>query len=325
MPLRCTAACAILLLLAGCDNGQRSNDLPPADPGVQAVATKDQTLDAEKLMAELDQEVAVMRGLPPESLKARESAFGKRLESALKTTITTRFENKNLYWLAYWRLTYGEGDGGDVDQLLDRLERMASPSWKASGQSLRVQLRLHQGRIREARALAEPLVARIKEFSWLLDQVVFHESIGQPAPRLPGHNLNGGVADPLTGTEPWVVYLFVARFDDATTALATSYRQAIAALKPPTPVRLVLVTFEGTGLEPVARLHRLSPPEHLPDLLWANPNQGGDADDWRTRWKLPQSLPHACLIGPDRSIMAVDISPEALARQLGGALPGGGG
>jgi hypothetical protein len=321
MPRLAAALAASLLLLASCDTAGRSDGLPSADPGLPPPATKEQNLEAERLMVELDQEVAAMHGLPPESLKARELAFGKRLEAALRTTIGTKFENKNLYWLAFWRLTYSSGDGADVEQLLDRLERLPSPSWKASGSSLRVQLRLHQGRIREARALAEPLVLRIKEFSWLLDQVAFHESIGQMAPRLPGHSLTGGAEDPLAGREPWVVYLFVEQFNDSAAFLAGAYRTAIASLTPPSQVRLVVVTFEGTALEPVARLRRLDPAGGLPDLLWANPNKGGDADAWRTRWKLPPSLPHACLIGPDRSIMAVDITPEALSRQLGAARP----
>jgi hypothetical protein len=317
MPRRLAALTSILLLLCSCDPGTRSSTLPPADPGLPPAPTKEQNLEAEKLMAELDQQVAAMRALPVESRKAKEAGFGKRLESALGTTIGTKFENKNLYWLAFWRLTNSEGDGADVEQLLDRLERMPSPAWKASGSSLRVQLRLHQGKIREARALAEPLVARIKEFSWLLDQVAFHESVGQPAPRLAGHNLNGGAEDPLAGAVPWLVYLFVDQFDDSAAYLAGSYRTAIAGLKPASQARLVLVTFEGTALEPVARLRQLLPPDNQPDRLWANPNKGGDADAWRTRWKLPQPLPHACLIGPDRSIMAVDITPEALSRQLG--------
>jgi len=325
MPRRLAASAAILVLLTACDPGNRSGPLPPADPGLPPAPTKEQNLEAERLMAELDQEVAAMRALPVENRKARELAFGRRLEGALGTTIGTKFENKNLYWLAFWRLTYSEGDGADVDQLLDRLERLPSPSWKASGSSLRVQLRLHQGRIREARALAEPLVARIKEFSWLLDQVAFHESVGQPAPRLAGHRLDGGAGDPLAGKEPWLVYLFIEQFNDSAAYLASSYRQALAGLTPPSQARLVLVTFEGTALEPAARLRQLTPPDHLPDLLWANPNQGGDADAWRTAWKLPQPLPHACLIGPDRSIMAVDITPEALSRQLGGGpRPAGG-
>ncbi len=325
MPRRAAALAALLLLLASCDPAARSDGLPPVDPGLPPAPTKEQNLEAERLMVELDQEVAAMRGMPPEGLKAKELSFGKRLEAALGTTIGTKFENKNLYWLAFWRLTYSAGDGADVDQLLDRLERLPSPSWKASGSSLRVQLRLHQGRIREARALAEPLVARIKEFSWLLDQVAFHESVGQPAPRLSGRNLNGGAEDPLVGPEPWVVYLFVEQFNDSAAFLANSYRAAIATLTPPSLVRLVVVTFEGTALEPVARLRQLSPSERLPDLLWANPNKGGDADEWRARWKLPPSLPHACLVGPDRSIMAVDITPEAFSRQLGGGAAANGG
>jgi hypothetical protein len=325
MPRRLAALIAILLLSACDDSGARSNGLPPVDPGTPPAPTKEQTLDAERLMAELDHEVAVMRTLPVEGQKAKELAFGKRLEAALSTTIGTKYENKNLYWLAFWRLTYPMGDGADVDQLLDRLERLPSPSWKASGASLRVQLRLHQGRIREARALAEPLVTRIKEFSWLLDQVVFHESIGQPAPRIAGHNLNGGTQDPLTLPVPWEVYLFVEQFNDSAAFLAGSYRSVMASLTPPSQARLVVVTFEGSALEPVARLRQLTPPDNLPDLLWANPNQGGDAEAWRTRWKLPPSLPHACLIGPDRSIMAVDITPEELGRQLGaGGRPAGG-
>jgi len=306
----------LLLLISGCDSGSRSTALPSADPGLPPAATKDQIHDAQVEIEALDQEVAEMRSLPVDARKARELAFGARLERALAITINTKFENKNLYWLAYWRLTYA--DGKDCDQLLDRLDRLPSPSLKGMGGYLRVQLRLHQGRIRGARALADPLVLRMKEFSPLLDQVVFHESVGQPAPRIAGHNIGSQAGDPMAATEPWLLYLFVEQLDDSTAYLANSYRQVMATLVPPRQVRLVIVTFEGTALDPVARLRQLAGADTQIDLMWANPNNGGDAEQWRTRWKLPQPLPHVSLVGPDRSIMAVDLSPEALGRALSG-------
>jgi hypothetical protein len=314
---RCQVALLILLCaLCSCDSTGRTSTLPPADPGLPPAATKEQIHDAELAIEAIDKEVTDMRGLPVAARKARELAFGKRLEQALPITINTKFENKNIYFLAYWRLTYA--DGQDADQLLDRLDRLPNPIFKGMGGFLRVQLRLHQGRIREARTLAEGLVARMKEFAPLLDQVAFHECVGQPAPRLPGHNIGGGSPDPMTRSEPWLLYVFVEQLDDNASYLITSYRQMLSTLSPPGQVHVVIVTCEGTALEPVARLHQLMPPQDLPDLIWANPNQGGDADAWRTAWKLPQPLPHVSLIGPDRSIMAVDISPESLSRVLSG-------
>jgi hypothetical protein len=314
---RCQVALIVLIcVLCGCDSTARPTPLPPADPGLPPPATKEQIHTAEVEIEAIDQEVAAMRSLPVGERKARELAFGKRLERALPITVNTKFENKNIYFLAYWRLTYA--DGQDTDQLLDRLDRLPNPIFKGMGSFLRVQLRLHQGRIREARAEAEALVARMKEFASLLDLVTFHECVGRPAPRLAGHNIGGGSTDPMTRSEPWLLYVFVEQLDDSTSYLVTSYRQMLAAIPGPNQVHVVVVTFEGTALDPVARLRQLQPPQDLPDLIWANPNQGGDAEAWRAAWKLPQPLPHVSLVGPDRSIMAVDIAPESLARVLSG-------
>jgi hypothetical protein len=317
MPSRLLVLLA-LVLLAGCDSSappRRAGTLP-VDPGQPPPPSPERVQEAEQAITRIEEDLRQVRTLPPAERRVREREFGKRLEQALDTTVTTKFENKNLYWLAYWRYTYADGDG--VEPLLDRLDKLSSPALKTTGTGLRVQLRLRQGRVAEARQIATPLAAQIREFRPLLDLVAFYERVGQPAPHLAGHNLGGGPGDPLAGRkEPWLLYLFIEQFDDNAEFLARSYQQAIADLGPANPVRMVLVTFEGNALAPAQRVRQAFAPD-LPDLLWANPNTGGDADEWRTRWQLPWPPPHVALVGADRSIMAVEVSPEMLKKLLSG-------
>ncbi len=313
---RSLALLAVLALLTGCDQTStgRAGTLP-ADPGQPPPPSPERVQAADQVITGIEDDLRHVSALPPEERKVRELEFGKRLEQALDTTVTTKFENKNLYWLAYWRFTYADGDG--VDALLDRLDKLPSPALKSTGTGLRVQLRLRQGRVAEARRLAEPLVLQIREYAPLLALVAFYERVGQAAPHLEGRNIAGGPSDPLAGRkEPWLLYLFVDQLDDNSEFLAKNYLQATAGFAPGNQVRLVMVTFEGNALAPAARLRQAFPADP-PDVLWANPNPGGDAGQWREQWKLPQPLPHVALVGADRSIMAVEVAPDAIKTLLG--------
>jgi hypothetical protein len=298
---------ALFLLLAlACGCGEPLRD----DPSVTSKATPEQEREAEALVTALDQDLDEVRKLPPAERRTRELAFGKRLEKLLPAMAGTRFENRMLFTLADWRFNYADGEG--VDEMLDRLDRTGQPMLKSSfGQELRARLRLRQGRVAEARAIAEPLSERMPECQPLLALVAFHERVGQLAPRVTGRNLTGGPEEPIAlRTEPWLLYLFFDRIDDKARFLIQQYQQAITAAKATAAIRLVCVTCESSPLNAVSGLPAGAPP----DLLWANPNQGGNREQWLADWKLPLPLPHTALIGPDRTIAAVEVPPEQLTK-----------
>ena len=184
---------------------------------------------------------------------------------------------------------------------------------KAAGDRLRVLLRLRQGRVSEARAMATGLVERIPEFSPLLQLVVFHETVGSIAPKVVSNNLTGGPDEPVSKRqEPWLFYLFIDALDDQALFLLQRYLDAMSIL-PTTERRFVCVTFDANLLSATTRVRSLPRANEI-DLLWANPNNGGNASEWLKAWKLPTQNPHIALLGPgpNRTIMAVEMTPESL-------------
>jgi hypothetical protein len=217
-----------------------------------------------------------------------------------------------LYWLAAWRQEYAAGVG--VDDALDRLDSCRLPKLKGFGEYLRVQQRLRQGDTADARRRATALVARIPEFQSLMNLVWLYEQIGRPPPRTGGQSIAGGEDDPATArTQPWLVYLFIDVLNadglyDLKRYLAETARPEYGG-----KVRLVCVTSEGTPLTALSKVRTLPGGNDL-DLLWASPNQGGDAEDWRKAWNLAPRQNASVLLGPGpkRVIMAVLSRPDEL-------------
>ncbi|MBA3700536.1 MAG: hypothetical protein H0W78_16945 [Planctomycetes bacterium] len=302
------------LLCTGCLDQSRNpptlkDMLRPEDPNAE------RNSQAEAEMVALDDELTRNASLPPAARRERELAMEPRLKKALEITSGTRMENKAVYYLANWRYTYREGDG--VDQLLTRLNGLPSPAMKSTGVRLRVLLLLRQGRVSEAKTMAQALVAEVPEFSPLLERVTFHETIGASAPTISSRNLTGGPDEPVTKrTEPWLFYLFVDNIDEQSLHLIERYLDALAIL-PPAERRLVCVTFESNLLSATTRI-RNHPRAGEIDLLWASPGDNGNAKEWRSAWKLPSHNPHIALLGPgpDRTIMAVEVTPENLRMLL---------
>lgn len=307
------------LLCSGCaDQASRSPTLKdvvrPDEPNAERNA------QAEAELVALDDELARNANLPPAARHERELKLEPRLEQVLETAAGTRMENKAVYYLANWRYTYRDGEG--VDQLLNRLNGLPSPAMKSTGVRLRVLLLLRQGRVGEAKTMAQALVADVPEFSPLLERVVFHETIGASAPKITSRNLTGGPDEPVAKrSEPWLFYLFVDTIDDGSLFLIERYLDALAVL-PPDQRRLVCVTFESNLLSATSRI-RNHPRASEIDLLWASPGENGNAKEWRTAWKLPSQNPHIALLGPgpDRTIMAVEVTPENLRMLLTPAAP----
>lgn len=308
-----------LLLCSGCLDQPRSPTLK--DVITPPTSENDaRTTEAERELSALDDELARNGSLPPRERRERELTMEPRLQRALDIATGTRMENKAVYYLANWRYTYRDGEG--VDPLLTRLGGLTSPAMKSTGLYLRVLLLLRQGRVADARTLATQLVTDVPEFSPLIERVVFHESIGAAAPRVTSRNLTGGPDEPVTKrNEPWLFYLFIDTLDDHGVFLIDRYLDALAVL-PLDQRRLVCVTFESNLLSASARL-RSHPRADEIDLLWASPGETGNAKEWRTAWKLPAQNPHLALLGPgpDRTIMAVEVTPENLRTLLAPAAP----
>src|SRR5688572_14598749 len=311
-PMRVWLLLILGLLCTGCFDKPRTtlkDVIRPEDPNGARNA------QAEAELVALDEELARNASLPPATRRERELLLEPRLEQVLEVASGTRMENKAVYYLANWRYTYRDGEG--VEQLLTRLNGLPSPAMKSTGVRLRVLVLLRQGRVGEAKTMAQALVAEVPEFSPLLERVLFHESIGAPAPKITSRNLSGGPDEPVTKRpEPWLFYLFVDTIDEASIFLIERYLDALAVL-PADQRRLVCVTFESNLLSATTRM-RNHPRADEVDLLWASPGETGNAMEWRTAWKLPSQNPHIALLGPgpDRTIMAVEVTPENLRELL---------
>ena len=309
----------MILLTSAC--GSRAKDAP--DPA--RVAKAQATIDA------LEKKFQELRVLPPQVRRERYLAMRPELEDAVVITtdlppgfrdfsdgnlgnsITTsgpmmasnNFHAKALYFLANWRFLYANGEG--VDELLDQLNRQFAQAFQRSGQMLRIQLRLRQGRMNEARAMAVELAQRMPEALGILDTVAWYEQVGLPAPRIADNNMSGGPAEPLSRADPWLLLVFTASHDVESQYYLNSLRAALARLPEARRPRLVQITFEGS---PLQATHMVTPGE---DLIWANPNANGTAARWQQEWRIPGPLPRNALVGADRRILAVEMQPERIA------------
>lgn len=303
--------------LAGCGSRQTEED-------------PQRVVKAEAAIADLEREFARIHDLAPRERLERYLSMRKDLEKAVELTsdlplgfrdvtgddkaslsgtapmrISYNYHSKALYWLAWWRLLYARGQG--VDELLDRMERQLSQVLAYSGRALRVQLRLRQGRTAEARALTAQLAQQMPEYGGLFDLVGWYERVGQVAPFLAGRNLGGGTADPWAPSERWILAVFTQGSSPDTSFYLERLRLTLATIPEARRPHVVQVTFDGQLL---AAAQLGAPGE---DLLWVNPNVAEDVARWRGQWKLPQSLPCNAMLGPDRTILAVDLTPEQIA------------
>ena len=308
----------LVLACTGCGDQPRAsktlNDVVhPNDPNAG------KTAEAEAQLTAIEEELQRLAALPPAQRRVREQAMEPRLESAEEAATGTRLENKAVFYHANWRYTFRDGDG--VEPLLNRLAGLSSPAMKSNGVRLRVLLLLRQGKVKEARTMAQSLVAEIPEFAPVMERVVYHETLGAAAPKVVSRNLSGGPDEPVAKrAEPWLFYLFVDAIDDGSLFLIERYLDALAVL-PVDQRRLVCVTFESNLLSATTRMRNFPRVAEI-DLLWASPGETGNAKEWITAWKLPSQNPHIALLGPgpDRTIMAVEVTPENLRALLAPAV-----
>lgn len=268
---------------------------------------------------EIEQRLIAARSLPVAERMRELGALERPLQRLVEDTRGSRFGNQAVYWLADWVMTY-ERDLERVTGLLDTLRALPSPAYKGPGRALRVRVLLAQGRVPEAERVALRLVEEVPEFDPILRLVRFSQRIGQPAPRVEGRNLGGGPSDPIAGrSEPWQLFAFLRLGDPRHRFAVHEVLTELAREDYHGRVVVVLVAFDGDPLAALEQAGRLPIGREQREILWANPNEEGDAAAWRRGWQLPE-LPVTALVGPDRSIMAVAPSRTRL-RPLAGLDP----
>ena len=280
-------------------------------------ASTERELEARRQLDAIEQELGEARVLGPVERRAAESRYERALERAVEQAKTTKHANKACYLLAAWRMSYADGAG--VPELLDRIDTSGYPAYQQAAKQLRVRWLLRKGSPAEARSVASALVAAVPEFAALLDLCTFYEQIGAAAPRTAGEPLADTPADPGTRPEAWLVYHFTSGFSGDDGWLVQQWLDELARPDYAGKARLVCVVSAASPLTAINELRALPGAERV-DVLWANPAPDGDAQRWQAAWKLPD-LPATVLLGPQRTILAVQPVPTDLRVLVGGAKP----
>ncbi len=271
-----------ILFAAGC-----GDDRPPA-PSMADPA------DAAAISSSLESDVRAMTDLSPAAKAQAEIAFGPRLRRDLEACRGTRYENKPLYLLAQWTLVHGRPE--EVLPLLDRLDILPAPAYRNAGKAVRVAALLRLGRLAEARPIAMQLEETVPEFG-ALRRVQFHETVGRPAPPLPGTVVSGSGDIP---DASFILLAFIGMPDAAAESWLLPLKDAGGER-----VRTVAVATAGDLLaaSTVASAWGV-------EVRWTRVTNESLAP-----WRLPV-LPMAVLLGPgpERLVVAVDPEPGQLQR-----------
>jgi hypothetical protein len=155
----------------------------------------------------------------------------------------------------------------------------------------------------------------VPEFRSISALVSFYERIGKKPAKTAGRNLVGGAADPSVHTEPWLLYVFVDALEGEDAFLLRRFTDELQLDNYRGKMRLVCVTYAVNPL-PVTVRFQNDYAGNGAELLWASPNEDGDAAEWTSAWGVP-GIPASALLGPDRSLMAVQCSPAELRPLVG--------
>jgi hypothetical protein len=268
---------------------------------------------AENYLKDLEETFAKLHALTPAQRLKGEEQLEAKLEKALDKAEKTRLENKALFLLASWRFTYRNGD--DVEDLLTRLSKTGFPAYQNFARQLQIQVDLKNGRLATARERATKLAQDVPEFSSNSALVSFYERIGKKPAKTAGRNLVGGAPDPSVHAEPWLLYVFVDALEGDDAFLLRRFTDELKLDNYRGKMRLVCVTYAVNPLPATIRFQN-DYADNGAELLWASPNEDGDAAQWTSAWGVP-GIPASALLGPDRSLMAVQCNPAELRPLVG--------
>ncbi len=307
-------ALVVAVMLTACVSAPR--DPAETQRAIQARGeARDQALLA--LAQQIDDRLAAAKALPPAERLALKRGLRGDLQRFLDESVGSRHENKALYYLADWQFELGPADRiAVVEALLDRLQLKEYPAFQGNGQDLRVLVRLRQGRAADARAIATARAQAVPESRWLVDLCDFHARIGKPAGRTQGKGLVGP-DDPVTLPTAWQWWIFAGNVDEDLIFLVKRHLDAITKAGLRDTVKVVVAAAAAQPLRAAALFNGL-PDGHGANLVWIDANEAETWKTWRTSWGWP-ILPCNALLGagPDRRILAVQVTPEELGTLVG--------
>lgn len=300
--------------LAGCGGDARSGaSAPPPSPAEDDQTRRERERQAQAVMEDMDARISAWNQLPPAEREREGRSFGPEFERVLAEVHGTTSENKALLWLANWRLHYQNGAG--VLDCLNRLDSLPTLRVKGYGEQLRVLYLVHVGDLAEARRRAESLVARIPDWSWLLQLIALHERIGQAPPITAGTNISGGPADPATRPEPYLLYCFTDALTPDTSYWFSTYLEEAQRPEYQSRIHVVLVSGDTPPLALAARVRQL-PGGSGVDVLWSPPNHDGTPSPLRSAWQLYPGQCAAVILGPAPHRLILDVPSDPVALRV---------
>ena len=253
--------------------------------------------EAQQAVRELETEINSIRTYPAEKRLRAELKLGDQMKRLERKYRGTKANNRILYLLADWQVTY------ETDEALRTMEQLKDSSFSAHKGTLdiiRVRYYLKTGDTTKARSVVSEVTERIPELSPVSDLVSLYERIGEDAPHIEGNNLGGGAKDPLLdSSEPFILYYFIELSDDWQLLKFEDYCKELKRDAYTNKFKIVCVCFDNKYINSLSTWNELSEDSNW-DLLWANPNPKGDAEAWKATWGIP-SLPNSVPIGVDRA------------------------
>ena len=264
----------------------------------------EEQFEAEHAVRMLDEELRLLETLPASERMKKELAMGTKMKRLERKIRGTKANNRLLYILANWQVTY------ETKAAIATIEQLQSSPYKMHKGTLdliRIRYYLRTGDTNTARSLVDKITNRIPEFGPVADLVALYEQRGSAAPQMEGNNLSGGDKNPIKNrAEPFLYIQFTTLTNDwqrlhFETVCEELRRDAYAG-----KFRVICVTFDNKYIEGLRHWNEMSKDQDW-ELFWANPGPNGDADHWKHNWGV-QTLPNSILIGVDRSIL--DINPN---------------
>ncbi len=266
--------------------------------------SQQQQYDAEAQLLAMEAKIEAYRMLPAEKRMKAELGLGAELERLERKIRGTKANNRLLYLLADWHVTY---DIDDAKQYMDGLASSAYSAHKGSLDIVRIRYHLLKGETGKARALVDQLTIRIPQFENYAALVSLYEKRGEDAPQMEGNNLSGDSKNPVAESkEKYLLYCFTELNDDWKLYQFKEVCKEFKREEFQKDFKIVCVSFDHKYISALSAWNEIAEGTNW-DLMWANPAPKGDSERWKEAWGV-ESTPATILISGDRKIF--DVNPD---------------
>lgn len=276
------------------------------DPGLRM------QMQADTLLRNMEDHIRHIESLPADQRYKEELKLGPKLLRLERKIRGTKANNKILFLLANWQVTY---DTHAAWASIQNLARSPYLPHKGSIGLVKIRYFLKKGDSAQARILAEKITADIPEFMNTVDLVTLYETRGNKAPSYSGKHLGGPYKNPLSDApETFILYIFANLNNDWQQLHVNKLCNELQRPEYTGKLHVVCVSFDSKYIRALGNWQDISKDSKW-DLFWANPSKKGDAEDWKAAWKT-YTQPSYVLIGPavdsQREILEINPSVDEL-------------